>query len=118
MYAIYIPHLTEEIYQAFFINHEKELSIHQHQWRTNIEPNKEILYFGDIISFILTEIRKFKSEKGWSLKEPFKQLTIIAPKALLNEIKQTENDLYACTSAEIITIQDSISDAIQVLCIE
>jgi valyl-tRNA synthetase len=49
MYAIYIPHITDYIYIAFFNGHEKEASIHLLKCERPQIVDAEILQFGEAV---------------------------------------------------------------------
>lgn len=104
MYAIYIPHITEEIYQDFFRGFEKKLSIHQLKWIKEGNIYSSCIEFGDVIKDILKEVRKYKSDRGLSLKEPLNRIEINAPDSMLSSIELTRKDLIACTGAQEILI--------------
>jgi valyl-tRNA synthetase len=104
MYAIYTPHITEEIYQDFFRGIEGKLSLHQHQWIREDKIDSFILEFGERIKDILKEVRKYKSDRNLSLKEPLNKIDICIPGYMLCSIEQTKKDLIACTGAQEIII--------------
>jgi len=69
MFSIYMPHVTEEIYQNTFRAKMKDISIH----KMTIEsmgsyPDKEMLPLGDEVVAIVSKIRQSKSEAKVSLK--------------------------------------------------
>ncbi|MCR5766937.1 MAG: valine--tRNA ligase [Lachnospiraceae bacterium] len=96
-FAIYIPHITEEIYQGYFIKYENEISIH----RTLIGKIPEDcgikdceLEAGQIAVDIISELRKYKSERNLSLKETIDTVQVILDTdidmgAVLEDIKAT-----------------------------
>lgn len=104
MYAIYTPHITEEIYQCFFRNIEEKLSLHQHEWIIKESFDSHNLKFGEMIKDILREVRKYKSDRNLSLKEPLKKIEINMPNDMLNSINLAKKDLLACTGANEIII--------------
>lgn len=76
-FAIYMPHITEEIYQDYFVKFEKESSIHSLVLgKIMCESDEKILVGGDEVCEIVSEIRKFKSENNLSLKEEVKLLEV------------------------------------------
>jgi valyl-tRNA synthetase len=70
VYASIMPYITEEIYQSYFSNFEKEISIHISSWPkivSGLEISKnELDRFNKTVEAI-KEIRKFKSENKISL---------------------------------------------------
>jgi len=73
-----MPHVTEEIYQLYYAKKEKVKSIHISHWPEYDDKmiDKDAEYAGDLAIDIISAVRKFKSEKGLSLKKPVKTLTI------------------------------------------
>ncbi len=73
-----IPHLTEEIYQTLYADEEKPKSIHNSPWpQANEEDiDEEAERKGDLITAIITEIRREKADKHLPLNAPIKKLTI------------------------------------------
>ena len=64
LYAIYVPHITEYIYQEFFRKYEETKSIHKNLWIKDCEVDKDIITFGEILKYTIGEVRKYKSEKN------------------------------------------------------
>lgn len=99
LYAIYVPHITEEIYQNYFIKFEKIKSVHLLVWAQNSNPDKRILDVGEAAVKIAAEARKFKSEKNLSLKEPLDKILVRSPMYISDMLKLNLKDLIACTGA-------------------
>lgn len=113
LYAIYVPFITEEIYQSYYRNFEKSLSIHAIQWDMIPDAGNEvILSFGENIKMIIGEVRKYKSERNLSLKEKITDLSISIPENQAICLQKTLKDIKACTSAE--KIEFDLSDKIGV----
>lgn len=99
--AIYMPHITEEIYQNFFKNIEHINSIHLTSitdYMSKFDVSDDLIKNGDIVISIISETRKFKSENNISLRTPIKEMTINIEKNLytflesaLLDIKNTSN---------------------------
>lgn len=105
LYAIYIPYITEEIYQSYYKNFEKSISIHTMQWNMKSDTkNESILSFGENIKRIIGEVRKYKSERNLSLKENISILNINVSESEKGYMEKTLKDIKACTRAEKIEI--------------
>ena len=85
-FAIYIPHITEEIYQGYYVNHEPYKSIHI----SKIEPievsnefNEKEYGLGKTAIKIISELRKYKSENNLSLKTELEKVVVKLPKDLV-----------------------------------
>ncbi len=100
LYAIYTPHITDYIYQEFYREREKEISIHKLVWNRKENIGKELLAFGDTLKTTIMEVRKYKSENNLSMKEKMETVTVTCNKALEKYFKETEKDLLACTNSE------------------
>jgi valyl-tRNA synthetase len=105
LYSIYVPHIAEEIYQNHFAQYEGAKSIHLMQWdRDKTGKDERILSFGDRLSQVVSDVRKYKSEKNISLKEPVEKLTIEVENEYASFFEDGMMDLKACTGAIEIEI--------------
>ncbi len=99
MYAIYVPHLTEYIYQKGFKELDGAKSIHLTQWENPQKIDKNILKFGDELLKAVFDARKFKTEKALSMRSEIEEATLHFSKDTLSLHKEAEQDLLACTAA-------------------
>jgi valyl-tRNA synthetase len=102
LYAPIMPFITEEVYHMYFSEKEKIKSIHLCSWpvlNKNLinENNEEI---GDKLIEIISEVRKQKSQKSLSLKEPVKEIVLPLKES---EVKDFIEDLKSVTKAEKIS---------------
>lgn len=104
LYAIYMPYVTEYIYQEFYRKQEKEISLHQTLWQTG-EEEKICLTFGEHLKGVIGDVRKYKTENQLSMKDAIPELTIRCPERFLAFYQQTQKDIMACTGAEKIILQ-------------
>lgn len=104
LYAIYVPHITEHIYQEFFKQHEKISSIHILQWENPSTPDSDILLFGEKLKDVIFNMRKYKSENNLSMRAEMDRLEIRAELKLIDWFKQTEKDLKACSNASAVEV--------------
>lgn len=108
LYAMYVPHITEEIYQWYFKDFEKAVSIHSMLWNMKSDTKDEdILYFGENIKKLIGEVRKYKSERNLSLKVKLDCLKLNIPENQGEHLQKTLKDIKACTWAEEIKIRFS-----------
>lgn len=102
-FAPIMPYITEQVYQNFYKNYEKEKSIHKCNWPENkYSIEDETINCGDNFISILTAVRKYKSENNVSMKNPIEKLTIECDEKTKEFIENSMNDLKAVTSAKII----------------
>jgi valyl-tRNA synthetase len=104
LYGIYIPHITEYIYQGFFRKHVGELSLHQLRWGTEAFIDEEIISFGEELKSIIAQMRKYKTENGLSMKAEIKCLNIYAKENHMDLFRKSTNDIKACCRAKEIKI--------------
>lgn len=105
MFAIYMPHVTEEIYQNTFKATMGEVSIHKLQ----IEPignftDKEILPLGDEVVNIVSKVRQSKSENKVSLKTEIDKVKVGTKH--VNFVKECEKDITAVMSIRELEVVD------------
>ena len=101
LYAIYTPHITEYLYQLYYRQFEAGLSLHLLRWNqyTTIDP--ALLAFGDEIKSLIFDARRWKTENSLSMKAPLPSITLPQRNSLWTA--ETEQDLLACTHAEMIS---------------
>jgi len=101
LYAIYVPYVTDYIYQNFYADYEKEKSLHQTVWPAE-KADGTYLGFGEHVKAVIADVRRSKTEKQMSMKDTIPELTITCPKKYREFYRKTEKDLKACTGAEKI----------------
>lgn len=104
LYAIYVPHITEYIYQSFFRQYEKSISLHRLCWETEEIADHEILLFGEKLKGIISETRKYKTENALSMNAEMEKIVIATDKKLMELFQQTIDDIKACCHAKIVEI--------------
>ena len=105
LYAIYTPYMTEYIYQEFYSKYEKEASLHQTVWNTRKEESIYI-EFGEHLKEVIADVRKSKTEKQMSMKDPIPELIINCPARFQELYRESEKDIKACTGAEKLVFRD------------
>ena len=103
LYAIYVPHITDYIYQEFFRQHEKAASIHLLQWEKPANIDDMLIQFGDELKAAVFEMRKYKSERNLSMRAEMDILEISTEQRFEEWFRKTEKDIKACSNAEKIT---------------
>jgi len=101
LFAPFMPYITEEIYHLHFAEMEKQKSIHRSTWPIYdsqlLDAHTEEI--GDKLVEVISEVRKAKSSKSLSLKEPVKELVLPFKE---EEVTVFIADLQAVTKAEKI----------------
>ena len=111
LYAPYLPHITETMYQELYAQQEAVQSIHQTRYQEVQIPYvfaDETETINDVIA-IATQVRKLKSEKQLSLKTPLTTMNVFVQMAVLSEkldqLKQHDQLIRGVTQAVAITYQ-------------
>ena len=105
LFAPFIPHLTEKLYQLFFEESEKMSSLHTthldaKRFAYNFESSAQVI---DSLVEIVGLVRKLKSEKQLSLKVELAKLSIHGgDKKILERLKTQETILAGVTQAKEI----------------
>jgi valyl-tRNA synthetase len=107
LFAPFMPHVTEEIYQNFFRDHEEEISIHSAFWPKTTQKYPEEEKAGDKAVDIIARLRKFKSENNMALNEPLKAVVISD-----SEVETVLDDIKAAIKGEIVKI-GSVEDGME-----
>lgn len=102
LYSVYVPHITDYIYQEYFRQHEKTLSIHQTKWAKPLSIDDSITQFGENLKDVLFNMRKYKSEHNLSMRTEMDVLDIKTKPCFIEWFKQTEKDITACSNAKAI----------------
>lgn len=108
LYAIFVPHITEYIYQEFFRKHEKEESIHIFAWLNIDNIDDSIINFGEKLKAVISDMRKYKSENNLSMKTEIENIYIDTTKEFYDLFKNTERDIIACSKAKEVIIKINI----------
>jgi valyl-tRNA synthetase len=102
MYSPYIPHITESIYEAVYMQKENIPSIHQTKF-ASIQKTYTFKESADLIQQIValtSEVRKLKTVRQLSLKTALQTLTVhVADKAALESAKSQEQLVKGITQA-------------------
>lgn len=96
-----MPHITEAVYQLYFVKKEKMMSIHRTQWpeydASMIDETAE--QAGDLAVGVLAAVRKFKSDHDMALNKPVASLTIECSAKDQKLLTGALNDLQSATAA-------------------
>lgn len=98
MFAIFLPHITEEIYLKG-INPQGR-SLHLSRWGQYEQPKSD--FPGQMLFQILSEIRKAKSTRGLSLATQIERVTISGPVEITARLSQAREDLTAAAKASVL----------------
>ena len=118
LYAPFVPHMTEHIYLSYYQKQETSPSLHLTRWLQSPEEGfpmgimengaqgeESLLNFGNQVKAILFEARKYKTERGLSMKEPLPALLLTLSERDAGLIREARADLLACTGAKALLFQ-------------
>jgi len=101
------------LYQAGFAHLEGKESIHVSEWPKPVDGvDADAIAAGDVLVSLLSDVRKFKSEKQLSLKAEFTSATLSVPQTLLELIKEGLDDFKATAriaDVHVVSGETSIS---------
>jgi len=104
LYAPYVPHITEYIYQEFFLQHEKTLSLHTTLWVKPEKVDEKLITFGEMVKDEVALVRKSKSENHLSLKTEVELVEIKTTPEFIEWYEKTMKDLQACCNAKEVKL--------------
>lgn len=101
MFGIYLPHITEEIYQNTFKDKVGIPSIHNIELTALPEAiDKDLIKKGEEVCDVVSQIRGYKTDNKLSLKTKLTKVTITSKN--IDFFKSVEDDVMAVTSAQEI----------------
>lgn len=106
--APFMPFITEEVYQKFFSEYEKEQSIHRTSWPEIDKKlvDEELLEIGENYLKVVSTVRKFKADKQISMKEELTEIKITCDDETRKFIEDSIVDLKNVTSAKEIVFEN------------
>ncbi len=105
LYAVYVPHITEYLYQQFFRQKDGCISIHKLCWEKTDIVDSELLTFGDKLKEVISQTRKYKTENSLSIKAEIEKVVINCKEADVKRFELTIGDIKACCNARVVEIQ-------------
>ena len=99
-----MPYITEEVYQGFFMENEKEKSIHISKWPDINMADEEAEKIGDFAIYVISKVRKVKADNKLSLKTPIKQISSRG-KISLEGFERVKDDIISVTGAQKISFE-------------
>ena len=114
LFAPFLPHVTEAIYQALFAERDGAMSIHISQWPQADarfeDANAEA--FGEILVEIAIAVRRYKSERGLSLGAEVAPLLLATRNvALAEQCYAAAQDLASVTRTQRVEIVGALDGA-------
>jgi valyl-tRNA synthetase len=118
LFAPFLPHVTDVIFQDLFSTGEGKRSIHVERWPKGqwIKLEGESEAFGQMVLQVLTSVRRYKSEKKLPLSTTLKELQLkVERSAMIRLIDESKIDLLSATRAEKVEVVEEFSSHSNVL---
>lgn len=109
MYSPFVPHITEFIYQDLFKDKEQDKILATSTFRT-LPMDERALIFGEAMKDVVSTVRKYKTERGLSMKEPIGVLKIYTSLENIHMLRECLLDIQACTRAMKIEVEVAEKD--------
>ena len=112
MFAPYIPHITEEVYQELFRSTDGAKSIHISGFPTPVEFDgaEEATQAGESLIELVTLVRTYKSKHNYSMKLPISTLTIACSTELQTALESVISDIKAITQSSNVVFSDLLTE--------
>ena len=109
LFAPFVPFATEEIYQTFFRTKKCARSIHLCSWPEINEKlhDKEKIKIGKTLLEIIAAMRKYKAERGLSMKAGLKKIEISCGTKMKKALQEMSDDLKAVGNIHSISFKKS-----------
>ena len=106
MYSPFVPHITEYIYQELYKSKLKDELLSTSKF-TEVPYDKKYIEFGDAMKKVVGDVRKYKTERNLSMKEPIGELKISTSLDNIRCLRDSILDIQSCTRAEHIDVEKS-----------
>ncbi|MCH2205637.1 MAG: valine--tRNA ligase [Lentisphaerales bacterium] len=112
LFAPYVPHITEEIYQSMFKGNEADNSIHIASFPEAIEEANDEASdkAGNLLIDLVTLMRTYKSKNNYSVKLAVDTLTIKCSDEVKAAVELVAKDLKAITKTANIAFADFLEN--------
>lgn len=107
LYAPYVPHITEQLYQNIYRERLGEISLHSLTWekRGITQTDERLLQFGELLKETMAALRKFKTEHSLSLKTLLEDAVITVPTEFLPYFEESKGDIMNCCVCRQVSLQ-------------
>ena len=114
MYSPFVPHITEYIYQELY-KFKLNIELLSTSKFTTLPYEKRYIEFGEAMKKVVGDVRKYKTERNLSMKEPIEELKIYTSLNNIRCLKDSISDIQSCTHAEYIDIEKSDITEVQII---
>lgn len=110
MYAPYMPHITEYLYQHMFVKSFKTPSLHATQLPQPEATNNAIQVAMNVILEVIGQVRKLKTEHQLALRTEINSLTIFVSEEHKSIIQEQEATIKGiCKAKKLIIVEKHIA---------
>jgi valyl-tRNA synthetase len=88
LFAPFIPHITEELYQIMYKDAEQTESIHIMNWPEPLLEEDHAYEVGETVKIFIAQVRAFKSEHGIALNATLPSSATYGPEKLIAQLKE------------------------------
>ncbi len=118
LFAPFIPHVTERVYQALFSDGEDPASIHRSEWpraeKTLLDEGAEAA--GELLKTVATVVRRFKSERNLSLGSELSRLQLsVMDAGLARLLDSAKDDISSIARANEIEIGPDMEPELEII---
>ena len=113
MYSPFVPHITEYIYQELYKSKLKVEFLSTSKF-TELPYDKKYIEFGDAMKKVVGDVRKYKTERNLSMKEPIEELKISTSLDNIRCLRDSILDIQSCTRAEHIDVEKSTETEVSI----
>lgn len=108
LYAPFIPHMTESIYQELYRTTDGAVSLHQTAFARYQQPaqHTESQKFVELLLQLVGEVRRLKTEHKLSLRTELAELTLIGNAATLATLRSQEAVVKGIARAATVVYQE------------
>jgi valyl-tRNA synthetase len=107
LFAPFLPHVTEAIYQGLFAASEGKESVHRAAWPVVVASllDEQAEIAGEALADVATAVRRYKSEQALALNTELARLQLATEEAsLANALRHAADDLRSITRARHIEV--------------
>lgn len=102
MFAPFMPHVTEDVYQEHFLKYENTESVHLTEWPKPVMIDEESIIVGEKVAEMLAAVRAWKSENKMPLNAELSKIEFIGEEAMV--LEKGEADIIETTKAKEMII--------------
>lgn len=114
MYSPFVPHITELIFQNIFVGKVEEKFLSTSIFK-DLYFEQEAINFGEIVKWIVGEVRKYKTENNFSLREKISELQITISQCNIDWLQIASEDIKSCTCSDKINFKMGSQHEVEII---